>query len=297
MQPNQTLAQVSIPMPESPAAAAQKFLAIANSFQVTNAESYALAAGNLKSIKVQYHAIDTQRDEMQKPIRAAAAAVQAFFKPPLETLQRAEIIYKDKLVAFDREQERLRQEEQRRQEEAAARARAEAEAKAREAERIAREQAEAARREAEAQRQAAERARQQAEAAKAAGDAAAALEAARVLQDAVRAAEKLESKADRVEERGAAKVEALVSHAASIVAPVIQRETPKVAGLAGRENWKAECTDLMALVKAVAEGKQPLYLVMANDKVLGQQARSLKDQFKAPGVRVWNDRSFAAARG
>jgi len=79
-----------------------------------------------------------------------------------------------------------------------------------------------------------------------------------------------------------------------VVAPVIEREAPKVAGVSTRENWFGECVDLMALVKAIADGKAPLALVQPNDKIIGQQARSLKADFVTPGIRVWSERSLAA---
>ena len=79
-----------------------------------------------------------------------------------------------------------------------------------------------------------------------------------------------------------------------MVAPVIQREPPKVTGISTREVWKAEVTDLAALVKAIAEGKAPLALVQANTTVVGQQARSLKQDFVAPGIKVWSERQIAA---
>jgi hypothetical protein len=114
-------------------------------------------------------------------------------------------------------------------------------------------------------------------------------EAARKEQEKIRAQAAKAEAAGKVE-----KAEALQQRAQAVVAPVIQYSVPQVAGIGTRENWYAECTDLMVLVKAIAEGKAPLSLVMANDKVLGQQARSLKKDFVAPGVRVWSDKNIAA---
>lgn len=107
--------------------------------------------------------------------------------------------------------------------------------------------------------------------------------------------EKLQAQAQRAADKGQEeKAAVLEERAASVVAPVIQREPPKVAGIATRDVWKAECVDLAALVKAIAEGKAPLSLVQANTTVIGQQARSLKQDFVAPGVRVWSERQIAA---
>lgn len=110
-----------------------------------------------------------------------------------------------------------------------------------------------------------------------------------------KAQEKLQQQALKAQAAGKVeKAEVLQTRADAVVAPIITRDTPKVAGLSSRENWYAECTDLPALVAAVAAGKAPLSLLMANDKVLGAQARSLKKDFIAPGVRVWMEKSLAA---
>ena len=107
--------------------------------------------------------------------------------------------------------------------------------------------------------------------------------------------EKLQERATKAAASGKTeKAEYLQQAAMTVVAPVINRAPQKVAGISFRENWYAECTDLMALVKAIAAGQAPLSLVMANDKVLGSQARSLKKDFVAPGVRVWSDKNIAA---
>jgi colicin import membrane protein len=90
------------------------------------------------------------------------------------------------------------------------------------------------------------------------------------------------------------KAERLELQAATIVAPVVQMEQPRVTGLATREVWHGECVDLMALVQAIAAGKAPLALVAANDKVIGQQARSLKTDFAVPGIRVWSTQEMAS---
>jgi len=54
----------------------------------------------------------------------------------------------------------------------------------------------------------------------------------------------------------------------------------------GRSMWKAEVVDIMALVKAVAAGTQPITLIMANEPALNGLARSLKSGMNVPGVRA-----------
>ncbi len=69
---------------------------------------------------------------------------------------------------------------------------------------------------------------------------------------------------------------------------------PKVEGVAFRDNWSAEVVNLMALVKAVASGAQPITYLQANQTALNQVARALKDQLTIPGVRAKNDRTTSA---
>lgn len=76
------------------------------------------------------------------------------------------------------------------------------------------------------------------------------------------------------------------------VAPVVvQKQTPKVqGGPVFRTVWKHQVTDLKALVQAVAAGKAPLQALKADDVFLGQQARSLKDALRIPGVKTYSER-------
>lgn len=62
---------------------------------------------------------------------------------------------------------------------------------------------------------------------------------------------------------------------------------PKVEGTSAPKDWKAEVKDLKALVLAVAAGRVPMAAVVANEKFLNSQAKSLKSEMVYPGVRVW----------
>jgi hypothetical protein len=87
-----------------------------------------------------------------------------------------------------------------------------------------------------------------------------------------------------------AEVDAIVS--APVVAPVTM--PVRAAGVSKpRDNWTAQITDLMELVKAVAAGKVPITALQANTVFLGQQARSLKSLLNYPGVRVVNNPTTA----
>lgn len=76
------------------------------------------------------------------------------------------------------------------------------------------------------------------------------------------------------------------------VDPLMQPSAPSadyalnLAGLKYTEHWSAEVTDLAKLVKAVAEGKQPITLLAANQTALNQMARAQKAAMNVPGVRA-----------
>jgi len=115
------------------------------------------------------------------------------------------------------------------------------------------------------------------------------------------AAEKirLEMQRQADEERLAAAVQAekagekelaqsIIEQPAPYIPEVIQAKPAPVAGVSGRTIWKAQVDDLMKLVQAVAAGKVPLCAIQANDKFLGEQARSLTTAFNMPGVRAYS---------
>lgn len=75
-----------------------------------------------------------------------------------------------------------------------------------------------------------------------------------------------------------------------IVVPAVAVPIPKSEDVGFATYWKAEVTDLMALVQAVAAGKVPLFYVEANEKALNDAARAAKAALNIPGVRPWDDR-------
>ena len=106
-----------------------------------------------------------------------------------------------------------------------------------------------------------------------------------------RAEEEALETASLMEKAGLKEEAAAVLDAPIEMAPVVvKKETPKVEGFSYRSNWKAQCTDLKALVQAVAEGKVPFQALEANTVFLGQQARSLKEAMSYPGVKVWEEK-------
>lgn len=72
--------------------------------------------------------------------------------------------------------------------------------------------------------------------------------------------------------------------------PVVSTQAPapvqKVAGVSGREYWKAEVTDLMLLAKGVVRGIYPLSYIEPGMKALNGAMRSTEGQMKINGVRA-----------
>lgn len=111
----------------------------------------------------------------------------------------------------------------------------------------------------------------------------------KVDEAARREREKLEQQAARAEASGKVeKAETLLQRAETVVAPVIQREPPRVTGISTREVWKFEITDPTKI--------NPQFL-MPDEKKIGAQVRALKGDAAAmigPGVRVYSERQIAA---
>jgi hypothetical protein len=284
-------------------------------FEIMDTATYQIVASDLASIKGQWETVEAKRVKLKKPILEAGRGIDELFASPLGFLKQAEAIAKSKLDAWTREQARLAKIEQdrldllaRKERERVAAAAAEvarkAAAKAEEdrkaaAAKLAEEQAE--RRKAQEAETARLRAEHEAEEARAAGDreaelraqrqateaAAASSAAFRASMQAAGAASKLETRAASTEQRGAEKAEMLSMQAASVVAPTVVVDVPKVKGLSSRQVWEHEVTDLNALIDAVIAGKAPRIYLAANDKTLGAMAKAQESQFNCPGVKAF----------
>jgi chromosome segregation ATPase len=275
-------------------ASAGELVARAQAIVITTPDDYSAAGSQLTLIKGRLKRVEEVRTSITKPLNETLRRINDFFAAPKARLEEAERIVKRSMVDYDQKVERERREAQRKAEEAAAAERRKAEAAAAEARRKAAEEAARLEREAAERRAAEEKALREAAEAEAAGNRAAAeaarIEAERAAREAAKLAERAEAKVEKAE----AKAADLELAAASVVAPIVDIPRATAAGVAGRENWKAEVVDLRALVQAVAAGQAPLSLLQANDKVIGQQARSLKAEFVVPGIRVWAERGIAA---
>ena len=199
---------------------AQSALANACDFVIDSHTMFELASDDLKQVKALQKEVEEKRTNITGPLNQAVKAVNDLFRAPKDYLDKAEATLKRAMVTWTTEQERL-----------AAIARAEAEAAARaERERLAaieREQQEAAR-----------KAQEEAQAAAAAGDQEAAARA-------------------MIQAQAAQEQAAIAAVTANVVTAAPAVEAPaKVSGISGRMTFSADVTNLLELVKAVAEGGQ-----------------------------------------
>ena len=107
----------------------------------------------------------------------------------------------------------------------------------------------------------------------------------------------LDKRAERAEASGRdEKAETLREQASELTyaAPAPVAVPPKVSGISSRTTYNAEVTNLMDLVKAVAEGRAPLKYVMADMNVLNTIAKALKEDYSVPGTKVVARTSMSA---
>jgi len=98
--------------------------------------------------------------------------------------------------------------------------------------------------------------------------------------------EKFEAQAAKAAASGKAdKAEQLEERAAAVVAPVINREPPKVTGVSTREVWKFEVTDPSLVPRQYLE---------VDESKIRRVVHALQGDAGIPGVRVWSERQLAA---
>lgn len=132
--------------------------------------------------------------------------------------------------------------------------------------------------------------------------------AARAKAEAERAAGNLKA-AERLEQKADLKADT----AATVIAPTVQREAPRVAGVQTREHWYAVVTALEDLIVAVAVGivrrradgaqliglvtnmpEVPTMALEANMKFLNTQAKAMRKELRYPGVNSVKDNIIAS---
>lgn len=112
------------------------------------------------------------------------------------------------------------------------------------------------------------------------------------------AAEALEASIEAAEAEGASpeEVRAIIEQPRPASVVYVAPTVLHVKGVSMADSWKAQVTNLLELVKAVAEGRAPVNLVMPNETALGQIARATKGSMAIPGVRIFNDPGVRAGR-
>lgn len=110
--------------------------------------------------------------------------------------------------------------------------------------------------------------------------------------------EKAERARMRAIEKGdVTKVAKLEEKVAAVAATVAEApQVAKVKGFSITEIWNAQVVDFMALVKAVAAGKQPIELLLPNERALDDLAKAHTTNLSIPGVLAVK-RDSAASRG
>ena len=102
----------------------------------------------------------------------------------------------------------------------------------------------------------------------------------RAEEEALRAALEAEAAGDKQE------AEAIIQEPVYVPPIKVMSEVPKSKESHIRETWSAEGFDLMATIKAIAEGKAPLQAVEYDMTFLNTQARSYKQNLNIPGVHA-----------
>lgn len=248
-------------------ARAEQAVELAEVFEIDSDEMYEAAGHELVAIKKRMNEVEAERKRLKAPILEAAKRVDGLFKTPLDRFRKAESIYKRSMQTYHDAKERERREAQRAAE--AEQRRLEAEAREKHQAELERAKAEASERE----REALEKAEELAQAGKP--------------EEADRLLEEYEIEARHV-------AATIPPEPAPTVPTVHVPETPKASGVSYRDNWKAEVTDLDALLQAIVEGKAPKSLVKIDSAKLNQLAKAMKDELRYPGVRAYNDRVVAA---
>lgn len=280
---------VTTPPPEVSKAQkqAESMFSMAEAYVVDSTEMYELAGSELQAIQDRHKAIEAQRVYLKEPFLEGGRRIDAFFKGPLDRLSEAGALLKQRMLTFKKSEDEKLAKAKREAEERARKEREELERQRRAAEEEQRRIAEQSRRDRE------EAARKAAEARKA-GDEAAARQAEAESRERQRLAELEEQAAADAARDAAEQVE--LAEIAPVTVPTV--EAPKASGISTRHNWKAEVTDLHALITAAAAGiarndpTMAAYLV-ADTKALGQVARALKNKARIPGVRIYAEESVA----
>lgn len=253
-----------------------RLLERAEAVTIDSPQTYAAMASQVQRVNKLAKDFEERRLALTRPLDQLKAQWIETFRAPIELANRAVRTIKDKLLAWDAQQEALRAEAERQAREAAAKAERERQAELQR-------QREEAERQAEAERKAAQSAIQ---AAVTSGDAGAVAAAAEQLDDAERAA------AERAQ---AIDMDAAIPTPAPVVAQHVAA-APKVGGLSKRKVWKFEVTDKAAMIAAAVNDPRVAALLVVDETALRKLVGALGAQHNVPGVRAWQEADLAAGR-
>jgi hypothetical protein len=122
------------------------------------------------------------------------------------------------------------------------------------------------------------------------------LEEQRLLEEAARKAEEERVLAEAAAAQDAGDyelAEQIVSEDIEVPVVKVEAKTAHVDGVSSRTLWSAEVTDKVALLEFVLANRQFANLIEPNTSALNALARSLKAEFKIPGVRAISKTSRA----
>lgn len=105
------LVELKIATPDNaPMLAAESALREAESITIRSPSQLMAADETLKGIKRKWKEIEAARKSLLAPLDEGRARIQAFFKPPLDFLAKAESVYKGKIMDYQAEERRIAQE-------------------------------------------------------------------------------------------------------------------------------------------------------------------------------------------
>jgi colicin import membrane protein len=230
------------------------------SLKIADQTTYETAVNYRKSIKKMESEIEAARKSIVDPLNKVKDAVQALFNPVKLRLDNSRRHVEGLIDAYEQAQARKQKEEEERLRKAAEAEESRLRKIKEEQERSWREKEEKARKEA------------------------AELEKAGKSEEAAKAKAEADKAAKLADERAQQAAEI------QVVAPVIASTIQKVAGTSVQEKWQAEVVDMLALVKAVAEGKAPLEWLTVNQVAINKQAVATKNSLPFPGIKFFSKR-------
>lgn len=235
-------------------------LDIAGPVVIKTPGQYIAVGQRLKAIKGAAKDIKAIRAQLLNPAEATVAAIKALFAGQLLQLTNAEASHKEEILRYEEEQRTLQLAEQRKVDERADKSRAKITAQIETVQITARNEAKQLRRDAAATAKDGDK-----------------LKAAALREQAKAIEAKAESKAEKLSDK-----------VANVIAPIIQREAPKVAGISFRHGWTFEITDPSKVNKPFTA--PDLEKIRAHVQALGPDAADAV----GAGVRIFLDTNVAS---